>query len=40
MEEDIIRIITVADHITILNFDPQVIILVEDIINSEIQLPA
>jgi hypothetical protein len=29
-----------ADHVAILNFDPQVIILVEDIINSEIQLPA
>jgi hypothetical protein len=40
MEEDAVGITTVADHIAILNFDPQVIILVEDIINSEIRLPA
>jgi hypothetical protein len=40
MEEDAIGITTVADHVAILNFDPQVIILVEDIINSEIRLPA
>jgi hypothetical protein len=40
MEEDTIGIITIIDHIIILNFDPQVIILVEDIINSEIRLPA
>jgi hypothetical protein len=36
MEEDVIGIITVVDHVVILNFDPQIIILVEDIINSEI----
>jgi hypothetical protein len=40
MEENTVRIITVADHVTIPNFDPQVIILVEYIINSKIRLPA
>jgi hypothetical protein len=40
MEEDAVGITTVADHVVILNFDPQVVILVEDIINSEIRLPA
>jgi hypothetical protein len=40
MEKDAIGITTVADHVAILNFDPQIIILVEDIINSKIQLPA
>jgi hypothetical protein len=40
MKKDIIRIITVADYAIILNFDPQIIILVEDIINPEIRLPA
>jgi hypothetical protein len=40
MEEDAIGIITMADHVVIPNFDPQVVILVEDIINSEIRLPA
>jgi hypothetical protein len=40
IEENAIGIIIVADHIVILNFDPQVIILVEDIINSEVRLPA
>jgi hypothetical protein len=38
MKKDAIGIITVVDHVIILNFDPQVIILVEDIINSEVQL--
>jgi hypothetical protein len=36
MKENAIGIITIADHIAILNFDPQVIILVEDIINSKV----
>jgi hypothetical protein len=40
MEKDAVGITTIADHMAILNFDPQVIILVEDIINSEIRLPA
>jgi hypothetical protein len=40
IKKDAVRIIIVADHIIILNFDPQVVILMEDIINSEIQLPA
>jgi hypothetical protein len=40
MEEDVIGITTVVDHVVIPNFDPQVVILVEDIINSEIRLPA
>jgi hypothetical protein len=40
IKEDTVGITTVADHVAILNFDPQVIILVEDIINSEIRLPA
>jgi hypothetical protein len=39
MEEDAVRIIIMVDHVAILNFDPQVVILVEDIINSEIRLP-
>jgi hypothetical protein len=40
IEKDIIGITTVADHVAILNFNPQVIILVENIISSEIRLPA
>jgi hypothetical protein len=40
MEEDAVGITTMADHVAIPNFDPQVVILVEDIINSEIRLPA
>jgi hypothetical protein len=40
MEENAVGITTVVDHVAILNFDPQIIILVEDIINSEVRLPA
>jgi hypothetical protein len=36
IKKDIIGIITVADHVTELIFNLQIIILVEDIINSEI----
>jgi hypothetical protein len=39
IKKDEIRITIVVDHMVILNFDPQVIILVEDIINSEVRLP-
>jgi hypothetical protein len=40
MEENAVGITTVADHMVIPNFDPQIVILVEDIINSEVRLPA
>jgi hypothetical protein len=40
IKKDAIRIIIVVDHVAILNFDPQIIILIKDIINSEVRLPA
>jgi hypothetical protein len=40
IEKDAVGITIIADHVVILNLDPQIIILVEDIINSEVQLPA
>jgi hypothetical protein len=40
IKEDAVGITTVVDHIAVLNFNPQVVILVEDIINSEVRLPA
>jgi hypothetical protein len=36
MEEDVVGITTVADHAAELIFNLQIVILVEDIINSEI----
>jgi hypothetical protein len=40
IKKDAVGIITIADHVVIPNFDPQVVILIKDIINSEIRLPA
>jgi hypothetical protein len=36
IEEDVVGIITIADHAAELIFNPQIIILVEDIISSKI----